>query len=74
MEVRGDEVVLEVIDDGVGIREGGRSSGLRNLRDPRGRALGGWCATWPSKPDGTGTRLTFQAKHPLTPARDRDPA
>ena len=32
MEIRGDEVVLEVIDDGVGIREGGRSSGLRNLR------------------------------------------
>jgi signal transduction histidine kinase len=61
MEVRVGEVVLEVIDDGVGIREGGRSSGLRNLR-ARAAAAGGWCATWPSKPDGTGTRLTFQAK------------
>ena len=60
MAVRGDEVVLEVVDDGVGVGEGGRRSGLRNLQ-ARATAAGGWCATWPSKPDGTGTRLTFQA-------------
>jgi signal transduction histidine kinase len=59
--IRGDEVVLEVIDDGQGVPEGGRRSGLRNLAI-RAAGLGGWCSTEPANPDGTGTRLTWRAR------------
>jgi signal transduction histidine kinase len=61
MNIRGDEVVLEVIDDGVGIREGGRRSGLRNLA-ARAANAGGGSSIWPVNADGTGTRLTWQAR------------
>ncbi|TMQ81416.1 GAF domain-containing protein, partial [Actinomadura soli] len=47
-----DELALRVEDDGVGIPEGGRRSGLRNLSD-RAKGLGGSCTTAPR--DGGGT-------------------
>jgi CheY-like chemotaxis protein len=60
-DIRGDNVVLEVVDDGVGISDGGRRSGLRNLA-VRATGANGRCSTWPANPDGTGTRLTFEAR------------
>ncbi|MFI8101580.1 GAF domain-containing sensor histidine kinase [Streptomyces sp. NPDC086023] len=54
-------VRLEVADDGVGIPEGGRRSGLRNLRR-RAESLGG--ASWYGPglgEDGGGTRLVWEA-------------
>ncbi|WP_042410591.1 sensor histidine kinase [Streptacidiphilus carbonis] len=52
-------VLLTVLDDGVGIPEGGRRSGLRNLAD-RAAALGG--AAWhQSGPDDMGTLLSWTA-------------
>ncbi|WP_207946738.1 GAF domain-containing sensor histidine kinase [Actinomadura sp. 7K507] len=53
----GDELVLRVEDDGVGIPAGGRRSGLRNLAE-RAESLGGSCATH-SREDG-GTVLVWQ--------------
>ena len=47
------ELVLTVTDDGVGIKEGGRRSGLRNL-EQRAAALGGSLVTGPPVVSGTG--------------------
>ncbi|GAA0321100.1 GAF domain-containing protein [Actinoallomurus spadix] len=53
----GDELVLRVEDDGVGIPEGGRRSGLRNMAE-RAEALGG---TFEIRPrDGGGTVLEWR--------------
>ncbi|MFE3513961.1 GAF domain-containing sensor histidine kinase [Streptomyces sp. NPDC059166] len=54
-----DAVRLTVVDDGVGIPEGGRRSGLRNLAR-RAESLGG--ASWfgPGTPEGGGTKVTWQ--------------
>ncbi|WP_063837026.1 GAF domain-containing protein [Phaeacidiphilus oryzae] len=52
-------VMLSVSDDGVGIPEGGRRSGLRNLAD-RARGLGG--AAWHEPgPGGRGTTVRWTA-------------
>jgi len=52
-------VLLTVVDDGVGIAEGGRRSGLRNLAD-RAAALGG--AAWHGPgPGGRGTVVCWTA-------------
>jgi signal transduction histidine kinase len=53
-------VLLTVLDDGVGIPEGGRRSGLRNLAD-RAAALGGTAWHQPG-PDGRGTLLSWTAQ------------
>ena len=53
-------VLLTVLDDGVGIPEGGRRSGLRNLAD-RAAALGGTAWHQPG-PDGKGTLLSWTAQ------------
>ncbi|MFJ4775143.1 GAF domain-containing sensor histidine kinase [Streptomyces sp. NPDC088762] len=54
-------VRLEVADDGVGIPEGGRRSGLRNLRR-RAEALGGSSSYGPGLgEDGGGTTLVWEA-------------
>ncbi|RAG81166.1 histidine kinase [Streptacidiphilus pinicola] len=52
-------VVLAVTDDGVGMPEGGRRSGLRNLAD-RARNLGG-DAWFEPGPGGRGTRVLWTA-------------
>ncbi|GAA0239407.1 two-component system sensor histidine kinase [Actinomadura nitritigenes] len=48
----GDELILRVEDDGVGIPEGGRRSGLRNMRE-RAEGLGGSFGTRPGAAAGT---------------------
>ncbi|WFB08420.1 GAF domain-containing protein [Streptomyces sp. LX-29] len=54
-------VRLTVADDGVGIPEGGRRSGLRNLAH-RAEALGGSCVYGPGLgPGGGGTRVVWEA-------------
>ncbi|MEO3829138.1 GAF domain-containing sensor histidine kinase [Actinomadura sp. B10D3] len=53
----GDDVTVCVEDNGIGIPEGGRRSGLRNLGERAGR-LGGTCTTEP-RPGG-GTVLTWR--------------
>ncbi|MFJ9076707.1 GAF domain-containing sensor histidine kinase [Streptomyces sp. NPDC102278] len=54
-------VRLEVADDGVGIAEGGRRSGLRNLRR-RAESLGGSSSYGPGiGEDGGGTTVVWQA-------------
>ncbi|TDC71702.1 GAF domain-containing protein [Actinomadura sp. GC306] len=53
----GDDLVLRVEDDGVGIPEGGRRSGLRNLAE-RAESLGGSCTT--HSPEDGGTVLVWQ--------------
>ncbi|MFJ7593040.1 GAF domain-containing sensor histidine kinase [Streptomyces sp. NPDC097617] len=59
-------VRLEVADDGVGIAEGGRRSGLRNLRR-RAESLGGSSSYGPGiGEDGGGTTVVWEA--PLQPA------
>ncbi|GAA4147343.1 GAF domain-containing sensor histidine kinase [Actinomadura keratinilytica] len=58
VEVGDDDVVLEVEDDGVGIPEGGRRSGLRNMAE-RAEGLGGSFQTL-ARPGG-GTRLVWRA-------------
>lgn len=57
----GDELVLVVRDNGVGIRPGGRRSGLRNL-EQRAAVLGGSIVT--RQPEGGGTELIWRV--PLT--------
>ena len=54
-----EDVVLTVSDDGIGIREGGRRSGLTNLR-VRAEALGGSC-TVARAGDSGGTLLVWRA-------------
>ena len=53
----GDELMLRVEDDGVGIPEGGRRSGLRNMTE-RAEACGGSCTTR-GRPGG-GTILAWR--------------
>lgn len=56
-------VRLSVADDGVGIAEGGRRSGLRNLRQ-RAQSLGGDCRLGPGiGEDGGGTTVAWWAPH-----------
>ncbi|NEB04581.1 GAF domain-containing protein [Streptomyces sp. SID13726] len=56
-------VRLSVADDGVGIPEGGRRSGLGNLRR-RAESLGGDSGHGPGiGPDGGGTTIVWQAPH-----------
>ncbi|MEU5364938.1 GAF domain-containing protein [Streptomyces sp. NPDC005925] len=56
-------VRLSVADDGVGIREGGRRSGLHNLRQ-RAESLGGDCRLGPGiGADGGGTTVLWWAPH-----------
>ncbi|MDF3291367.1 GAF domain-containing sensor histidine kinase [Streptomyces silvisoli] len=52
-------VRLTVVDDGVGIPEGGRRSGLRNLAR-RAEALGG-SSSYGEGPDGVGARVVWEA-------------
>lgn len=71
VELHGDDVVLCVVDDGVGLTAGGRRSGLTNLR-VRAEALGGSLTIEPAsdvvagvsttQPDDArpGTRLTWR--------------
>lgn len=56
--VRGDLLTLRIEDDGVGIPDGGRRSGLRNMAD-RAAALGGTFEAGPR--EGGGTMLEWQA-------------
>ena len=53
----GDEIVVEVVDDGVGGADSERGSGLRGLAD-RVEALGGRLRVW--TPSGGGTRVRAQ--------------
>ena len=52
-----DRFCIEVSDDGVGVPEGGRRSGLSNLAS-RAADLGGTLTIEPG-PDGRGTRLVW---------------
>ncbi len=65
VDVGGDRVVVEILDDGVGMGDKVPTSGLANLHD-RAARLGGEL-TIRSGPEGRGTRLVWTA--PL-----RDPA
>ncbi|MCX5151647.1 GAF domain-containing protein [Streptomyces sp. NBC_00320] len=62
-------VTVEVGDDGIGMRGGGRRSGLRNLAE-RAERLGGELCT-EGRPGG-GTRLVWRV--PLAPSPDGDAA
>ena len=66
--VRDDEVVLEVVDDGIGMEPDGRRSGLANL-SARAAQLGGTLSTAPAA--GGGTALTWRA--PLLAAAATSP-
>ncbi|TYB51102.1 GAF domain-containing protein, partial [Nonomuraea sp. PA05] len=57
VEVSGGELTLVVTDDGVGVGEAGRRSGLRNIEERAGR-LGG--TTELESPEEGGTRLRWQ--------------
>ncbi|MEU2184790.1 GAF domain-containing sensor histidine kinase [Streptomyces thermolilacinus] len=65
LQATADEVILTVTDNGRGIPEGGRRSGLRNLEE-RARSVGGTLET--GCPDGGGSRLLWRA--PITAAED----
>lgn len=56
--LEGGVLVVMVSDDGVGVAEGGRRSGLRNLAE-RAEALGGGLSVSP-RPDGGGTLLGWR--------------
>jgi len=58
-----EDLVLTVIDDGVGIAPGGRRSGLRNL-EQRAAALGGSLTI--NAPDSGGTELIWRVPLPET--------
>ncbi|KJY42778.1 histidine kinase [Streptomyces sp. NRRL B-1568] len=58
LQATGDRVTLTVADNGVGIPEGGRRSGLRNLAD-RARAVGGTLEIHAEPKNGS--RLTWTA-------------
>lgn len=64
----GDEIVLEVADDGVGIPDGARESGLQNMRD-RASRRGGSCEVGPAPGSGMGTRIRWAV--PTTPPAPR---
>jgi PAS domain S-box-containing protein len=57
----GDDVTVEVVDDGVGLAPGQRRSGLANL-EARAKALGGAMTTEANEP--TGLRLTWRVPNP----------
>jgi signal transduction histidine kinase len=61
VERHGDELVLTVTDDGVGVFPGDRRSGLANL-EQRATALGGRSHTESLRRDGSGNRLTWTAQ------------
>lgn len=63
-----DEVVAEIVDDGVGMGDSRPASGLANLRQ-RAERLGGVLTVSPG-PDGRGTHLTWRA--PLDGSAGRD--
>ncbi|WP_217913858.1 sensor histidine kinase [Miltoncostaea marina] len=67
--VEGDDLVVEVRDDGRGGADPARGTGLRGLRD-RLEALGGGLAVGDAEPRGTLVR----ARLPLTPAGGPGPA
>jgi signal transduction histidine kinase len=53
----GDRLVLRVVDDGVGVREHGRRSGMRNMEE-RARALGGSFSVQRREEGGTALEWT----------------
>jgi signal transduction histidine kinase len=61
VSVEPDRAQLSVTDDGVGIPEGGRRSGLANLA-ARAKDLGGTCTVAPA--DKQGTRVVWQVPLP----------
>lgn len=63
------ELTVTVTDNGVGVPEGGRRSGLRNLSE-RARQLGGELTV--SAPAGGGTRLVWRV--PVVDAAGQPPA
>jgi signal transduction histidine kinase len=65
LAVRLDELELEVVDDGVGIPEGGRRSGLANIEE-RASRWNGEASTTPR--DGGGTVLRWRVELPPEPA------
>ncbi|WP_329320572.1 sensor histidine kinase [Streptomyces sp. NBC_01262] len=60
--VRSGELTLTVADNGVGIPDGGRRSGLRNLAE-RAQLLGGELTI--DAPSGSGTRLVWRVPLPV---------
>ncbi len=60
LELLGDDVVLTVEDDGVGIFPTHRRSGIKNL-EQRASELGGSSDIEATRPDGSGTRLIWRA-------------
>ena len=64
VDARGEELVVSVSDDGVGIDPSVSLSGTRNLRD-RAERLGGTCV-WTTNETG-GTTLTWRVPLTLTP-------
>ena len=64
----GQDLILKVSDNGTGMKQTGRSSGLSNLAD-RAQALGGTLRTSPAD-GGGGTTLTWRV--PLPPQKPAD--
>ncbi|MEV6104711.1 GAF domain-containing protein [Streptomyces sp. NPDC051940] len=62
LSVAADQLTLTVTDNGVGMPERGRLSGLKNLAERAGQ-LGGQCLL--STPEGGGTRLVWRVPLPL---------
>ncbi len=67
VDVRDDELIVEIVDDGVGVPDGGRRSGLANLAD-RAKRWGGEAVV--AAGDGGGTVLRWRVL--LPPLRDAD--